>query len=130
MRLDRTCHRDERVLLMPKRVPLRETAPIKLNGAGAGTARVGPLSAREVWYPDNAAVSVDTHVKEAECSVYAGESASQSYFRDKADQGSSGDSTGAISADTLKNGQYIWAVWTGGDANATATLTVTGMKDV
>lgn len=115
---------------MPTRVPLRETAVITLNGSGAGTARVGPLSAREVWYPDNASISVSTKVKEASANLYAGESATQPYFRDNSVQASTGDSSGTVSADTLRRGQFIFAVWTGGDANAQAILTVTGVKDV
>jgi hypothetical protein len=27
-------------------------------------------------------------------------------------------------------GNYVWAVWAGGDAGAQATLTVTGSKDL
>jgi hypothetical protein len=111
-------------------VALRETAVITLNGSGNGTAKVGPLTAREVWYPDNAHVSVATNVVESTCRIYAGQSTTDSYFRDESPQGSTGDSTGSISADVLRTGQYIWAVWEGGDANAQATLTVTGRKTV
>lgn len=103
---------------------------IKLNGSGAGTAKVGPLTAREVWHPDNAHVQVSSNVNEAVCNIYVGESATQSNFRDATFSGSSGDATSRIGSDVVKSGWYIWAVWTGGDANATATLRVTGSKDV
>lgn len=112
------------------RVTLRQSAVITLDGAGAGTAKLGPLSAREVWYPDNVHVSVATSVKEAACSIYMGSDTSQSNFRDESVFASSGDSSGTCNADTVKVGHYIWAVWTGGDANKQAVLTVTGLKDV
>ena len=116
---------------MPTNVPLRETAVITLNGAGAGTARVGPLSAREIWHPTVAAVKANAvPVLEAQCNIYVGLSASAENFRDGCVDGSSGDSTGNVSGDTVPRGQYIFAVWTGGDANVQATLTVTGTKDV
>lgn len=112
-------------------VPMRETAVIRLNGSGAGTAKVGPLSAREVWHPDNASVSANANpTNEAACSVYVGNDASASTFRDACQDGSTGDATGRVSADTVRCGQYVWAVWTGGDANVQAVLTVTGTKDI
>lgn len=112
------------------RVPLRVSAPIILNGSGAGTAKLGPASAREIWYPDNVHVSVATAVNEAQCSIYMGQDTSQSNFRDESVFASSGDSSGTCNADTVKVGHFIWAVWTNGDANAQAVLTVTGLKDV
>lgn len=111
-------------------VPLNESATVKLSGAGAGTARVGPISAREVWSPDNVHVSASSNTNEATCQIYAGDSAIQRNFRDGTFSGSSGDSTDRVNADTVKVGAYIWAVWSGGDAGATATLTVTGKKDL
>lgn len=112
------------------RVPLRESIPITLNGSGAGTAKAGPRSAREVWYPDSVHVSVATHVKEAACNIYVGDTPTQSNFRDSSVFASTGDSSATVAADTLKNGQWIWAVWSGGDANQQAVLTVTGTRDV
>lgn len=97
---------------------------------GTAVVKMGPLSARETWYPSNVHVSVTTHVVESTCIVYAGDSPTQSNFRDDSVTASSGDSTGACNADVLKAGQYIWAVWSGADVGAQATLTVTGMRDV
>jgi len=111
------------------RVPLRQSMPVKLNGSGNGTAKIGPLSAREVWYPDNVAIGINGFTKQASCSVYKGPDTTQASFRDVSTFGS-GDNTGACNADTVKVSEYIWAVWTGGDPNLTATVTVTGLKDV
>jgi len=111
------------------RVPLREFVVITLDGSGNGTAKVGPRSAREVWYPDNVAISVTGFTIQAAATVYMGPDTTQSSFRDTSTFGS-GDSTGACNADSVKVGMYIWAVWTAGDAGKQAVLTVTGLKDV
>lgn len=114
-----------------KTVDLLETAVIFLNGSGNGTARVGPLSAREVWHPSNVSISANANaVKESQCSVYVGNAVAQSNFRDGCVNGSAGDSTDKVNADTIKMGKFVWAVWTGGDAGVQAVLTVTGTKDV
>ncbi len=112
-------------------VPLNEKKPIVLDSSGNGTAQLGPIGAREVWHPENAHVSVQTPVNsEAQCKIYVGDQAIDSTFRDGTFSGSSGDSTDRISADVVKVGAYIFAVWTGGDPGQTATLIVTGTKDV
>ncbi|MEU9022349.1 hypothetical protein [Actinomadura sp. NPDC048394] len=111
-------------------VPLNETVPVVLNGAGGGTAKVGPLTAREVWHPSNASVKVSTITNEAQCLIYVGDSPTQANFMDGTYSGSSGDSSDRVGATTVRVGWYVWAVWTGGDPGATATLTVTGTKDV
>jgi len=110
---------------------LYETAVITLNGSGAGTARLGPLTAREVWYPDNASVKTNqtTITNEAQCQIYVGNDTSQQYFRDNTFSGSSGDASGKVSG-KLPKGQYVTAVWSGGDANVQAVLTVTGTKEI
>lgn len=112
------------------RVPLRETAVIKLDGTGAGTAKVGPLTARETWYPKVASVSANQNAtNEATCVVSVGDSNTKN-FRDSCIDGSAGDSTGNVSGDVVKKGDYVWAVWSGGDANVQAILTVIGEKEV
>jgi hypothetical protein len=109
---------------------MNETAIITLNGSGGGTARLGPLTARETWYPNNASVKANNNpTLEAQCNVYVGQSATQENFRDATFSGSSGDATGKI-AGRLSKGDSVFAVWTGGDAGVQAYLTVTGEKDV
>lgn len=112
------------------RVPLNETATVLLDGSGNGIARVGPLSAREVWYPANAHVSASSNIDEAVCQIFVGDSVIPQYFRDGTFSGSSGDATDRISADIVRVGLYVWAEWTDGDPGAVATLTVTGERDV
>ena len=103
---------------------------VTLNGSGAGTAKVGPRSARETWNPSNVHVSVATHNSEATCNIYVGSDTSQMNFRDATFTGSSGDATDKISADVIKCGSFIWAVWTGGDAGSQAIMKVTGSKEI
>jgi hypothetical protein len=108
---------------------LDRTVTVVLNGSGNGTASIGPLSAREVWHVSRVAVSVSTDVNEALCSIYVGDTPLARNLRDTTSSGSLGDSTDSIT-DTVKVGDKVWAVWTGGDAGATATLVVTGTVDV
>lgn len=109
---------------------LYDYASVVLNGSGNGTAKVGPLSSRERWTPAVISVSATTNTKEASCSIYVGASATDPYFIDASFSGSSGDSTDRGAAKTVRVGQYVWAVWTGGDAGATATVRVNGTKEI
>lgn len=113
------------------RVPMRETAYVTLDGSGNGTAKVGPLSARETWYPQNIAVKANSNaVNESQCNVFVGADTSQDNYRDGTVNGSAGDSTDKCNGDAVKCGQYVWAVWSGGDANAVAYMVITGTKEV
>jgi len=112
-------------------VLLNETATVRLDGSGNGTAKMGPLSARSIWRPDNVHVSANANpTNEALCKIYCGDLPIQQNFRDATVSGSSGDSSDRVNASIIKCGQYIYAVWTGGDPNVMATLSVTGMKQV
>jgi hypothetical protein len=108
------------------------SAAVTLDSSGNGTAKVGPISAREIWYPANVhvAANIGNVTNEAQCIVYMGETVNPNNFRDGTLSGSSGDSTDALNADEIKIGQYIWAVWSNGDAGAQATMAVTGEKDI
>lgn len=112
-------------------VPLLVTAQIRLSALGAGTAKVGPLSAREVWHPSNVSVSANqgSVVNEATCTISVG-GANNLTPRDATVNGSSGDATDKVNADTIRCGEYVWAAWSGADASVLATLTVTGTKDI
>ena len=109
------------------------TAYVTLDSNGNGTASVGPLTAREVWYPTTASVKTNQSqfaiTNEAICNIYVGQSATQENFRDGTFSGSSGDSSDLVSG-KLKSGNKVWAVWRGGDANVQATLVVSGTKEI
>lgn len=111
-------------------VALSVTTSVALDGSGNGVTSIGPLSAMEVWHPANVHVSVSTAVLEAQCDIFVGDSTDQRNFRDGTFTGSSGDSSDRVSADTVKSGHKVYARWTGGDPLASATLSITGTKDI
>lgn len=112
------------------RVDFVYTASVILNGSGAGTAKIGPLSQREILYPDTASVSANANAtNEARCTISVGD-VNTKRFVDGCTDGSAGDSTQNVSGKKIKCGEFVWADWTGGDVGVTATLTVSGTKDV
>jgi hypothetical protein len=108
------------------------SASTTLDGSGNGRIKIGPQSSREIWHPVNAHVAANTGAvtNEASCLIYVGQTVEPNNFRDGTLSGSSGDTSEAINNDEIKNGEYVHAVWSGGDPGVNATLNVTGDKDV
>lgn len=115
--------------MAPVTVPLNMSVPVVLDGSGGGTARTGPLNAREIWTPQLASVKASSNTKEAQCTVYEGSAPTQDNFVDNTLSGSTGDATGKVYG-PLYVGEFIWAVWAGGDAGATAYLIISGTKTI
>jgi hypothetical protein len=109
--------------------PLTASATVTLNGSGNGTAQIGPSFPRESWSVAVASVSCSSNTAEAVCKIYAGPQATQGNFIDGTTWGSTGDSTSNFSSPVYL-GSYVFAVWTGGDSGATATLVVNGTRRV
>lgn len=111
---------------------LDDSVSVTLDGSGNGTVKLGPISAREIWSPVSASVKTNqtTITNEARCAIYVGWTATQDNFRDQTFTGSSGDSTDKVGGKPVKSGNFIWAVWTGGDPGAVATLNVAGTKEI
>lgn len=109
-------------------LPLSEFASVVLDGAGAGTAKVGPKAHGVTWRPTVAAVRV-TGTGNPTCKLYAGSDTSDGNFIDGTYTGGQ-NASDAIAGQVIVLGDYVWAVWTGGTAATQATLTVTGTKDV
>lgn len=106
-----------------------EYATIALDGSGNATLPMKPYSGNLVWMPDVVSVKVSTNIKEASCKIYIGPTATDQYFVDGTLSGSTGDSTDRISGKQVDtHGNTLWAVWAGGDANATATMRITGQE--
>jgi hypothetical protein len=114
--------------MAPVTVDLEARAVATFSAAGTATASIGPRNQREVWSPLVASVSASTNVKEASCKIYAGWDASQPNFVDSTLSGSTGDSSSNIAGRTVRAGDQVFAVWTGGDVGAQARLNVTGSK--
>ena len=106
-------------------------ASVVLDANGNGTAVVGPKRVREHWQLTFAAVSVTfptgqtAPTKEAQCSLYQGAGVSPGHLISQTATGSSGDTCGLGGID-LQSGGTLIAVWTGGDAGQTATLSAGG----
>lgn len=111
---------------------LNRTATVTLNGSGNGTAQLGPASPGEVWEPSVVSVSVgETSVTdEAQCKIYCGPTAASPSFVDGTLSGSTGDSTTNVAGQKLYPGQYIFAVWTGGDPGKVAVMSIQGTRNV
>lgn len=100
-------------------------ATVILDGSGNGIASLGPSRPRERWYPAIVAVSVSSNVNEPTCKIYMGPQISAATFVDGTYTGSN-DSTDSGNGSEVHVGEQVFAQWTGGDAGATATVTVTG----
>ena len=113
-------------------VPLNRFDAVTLNGSGNGTAKVGPVNAREVWSPAIASVRTNQAAvtNEASCKIYIGPDTSPPNFVDGTLSGSTGDSTDSVAGQQVRCGQYVFAVWAGGDPGAQAFLNVTGTSQV
>jgi hypothetical protein len=113
-------------------IPLNQSAVVTLNGAGNGTAQLGPVNGRETWQPQVVAVKTNqapaSIVNEAQCKIYCGADASDPNFVDGTLSGSTGDSSSNVGGQEVDCGEYIFAVWTGGDAGAQGRLNVQGVK--
>lgn len=114
---------------MPQQLPLTESNSGTLNGSGAATVSLGPTGPNEVWTPSNVSVLCSSNTNEATCKVYAGPAATPPYFKDITVDGSTGDATDACNI-PIPKGWFVWAVWTGGDAGASCTVNVDGVKTV
>jgi len=111
---------------------LTATANVTLDESGNGTVQLGPQYAGEIWYPAIASVGTEqeTVTNEAQCKIYCGPLASQAYYVDGTLSGSTGDSTANVAGQVIRPGSYVWAVWSGGDYLAVATLNVQGSRTV
>ncbi len=109
---------------------LFESIQVKLDGSGNGQARLSPYGARNgglYWTVDAVAVSVETNVLEAVCSVYVSYgviSPDANNLVGTTVTGSTGDTCGV--GQDIRPGDWIIVKWTGGDAAKIATARITG----
>jgi hypothetical protein len=107
----------------PAPAPLSETYTTTLDSSGNGSVVFGPTRQRQKWIPPlTVAVSTSTSVKMPTAQLFLG------------NQPQGGTYTGAQDADdlpalTLYAGQQLKVVWSGGDAGAIASATITGTVD-
>lgn len=109
---------------------LNESASVTLDGSGNGTLKMVPYSGTLTWLPSIVSVKASSATAEASCRIYVGPSASDQWFVDGTLSGSTGDSTDRVAGRPVDtHGNSLWAVWAGGDAGATATMTVAGTEE-
>ncbi len=110
-------------------VALSVYASVTLSASGGGTVKVGPPAHGVLWRPAVASVRVSSATLSPTCKLYVGPAATDGYFVDGTYTGNQ-NSTDAVKGQVLELGSYVWAVWTGGDVGAEATLTVGGVKEI
>ncbi len=98
---------------------------VTLDGTGYGYIRVAP--AGRTWYITSMNVRVSTKVAEASVRTYTQQIGEQ-YQMDSTEMGSTGDTSNTQY--TLTDGQPLFIEWTGGDAGATASVTISGYETV
>lgn len=109
--------------------PLNENGSVTLDGSGNGTLKMVPWGGAVTWLPSTVSVKASSNTAEAQCRIYIGPSAADPYFVDGTLSGSTGDSTDTVNGYQVDtHGNALWAVWSGGDAGATATMTVNGKE--
>jgi len=99
--------------------PLSESATVKLDASGNGTLKMGPTRRGQTWKPTLLAVSIPSPTKVPSATVTNGSVGLGETFT------GSGDSTD-LTGTTVYAGQQITITWTGGDANAVATASISG----
>lgn len=112
-------------------VPLYEFGDTVLDGSGDGTVRLGPSAHGVVWRPKVVSIKMTGAIPSgvATCFVYAGNSATDQFFVD-ATYNVKNNATGKIEGQEIRLGQYVFGVWDGATAGATATVVVSGEKDI
>lgn len=110
---------------------LNENGSVQLDGSGNGTLQMKPRGGAETWLPSIVSVKCSSNTAEAQCRIYVGPSATDPYFVDGTLSGSTGDSTDRVAGYSIDtHGSTLWAVWTGGDAQAYATMQVNGTESL
>jgi len=117
---------------LSRTLPLSASASVTLDGNGNGTAEVGPSLPGEVWSPGSTGITCGGAIPDTGTPtvfIYAGNGISTSTFIDSTYNVTSASSS-MISGKSLYAGQLVFAVWSGGPPNETATLAVNGTRQV
>lgn len=112
---------------MSRTVPLNTGVTVTLNASGVGTCTIGPIVPGTSWTPGTAAVQILNAVSVPLFYLYVGNASPQNlYAATYTGNADSTDITGVI----LYPGSILTGVWTGGDANAQATLSIFGTQEI
>jgi hypothetical protein len=108
--------------------PLRDSRTVTLNGAGTGLVTFGPGRPNTQWTINRISVKVSTNTDESTASIYRGTVNPGSLVT--ATYSGSQDTDSAVSDNPLFPGEFYTCQWVGGDANAIATVSFSGVEDV
>jgi hypothetical protein len=111
-----------------KELQLDTYGTVTLDSSGNGTVRIGPPSG-VMWKPEVVSIFTSTATLFPVCNIYVGGSSSPGQRIDGTYTGNQ-NSTTNIAGSLVYHGQYVWAVWTGGDVGAVATLSIVGKSVV
>lgn len=109
-----------------RQFPVSPQTTVKLNASGNGQVSLTPPSGTR-WDLQLAAVSTTGTVKLPQCFLYLGNSNGPLTLIDSTNAGNSA-SSGKVRGAPVYAGTAIWAVWSGADANAQATLQLYGTQ--
>jgi hypothetical protein len=96
-----------------------------ISGAGTGTVSVGPQGLGNIWYPAQVAVQTTSGVNDGStCQVFLGPAGVPVALLGTIFPGGFGVLAAAVPP--IAPGQYLIAVWTGGNPGDTASINVIG----
>lgn len=104
-------------------VPFDVDGSVILDANGRGSIRLAPQG--EKWQVTRTRVDCSTRVNESEARWYLRQIAPRNII-DGTSSGSTGDTSDTVAY--LEDGQAMFIEWTGGDAGATAVVTVSGWR--
>ena len=100
----------------------------KISAAGAATLSVGPSGAGNVWYPASITILTTSGVNDfSTCSVYLGPAGVPVTLQATLFPGGTG--TASLAIPSMTPGQYIIAVWSGGNSGDVCSINITGTMD-
>ena len=117
---------------MARTVSLAASASVVLDSDGNGTAEVGPTLPGEVWSPGSTSITCGGAIPTTGTPtlfIYAGNGISTGTFIDSTFN-VTGAGSSLIAGKQLYPGQLVFAVWSGGPPDETATLAVNGTRSV
>lgn len=106
---------------------LDEAATVVFDSNGSGTSFIQPGSAREIWGIGYISVTSTSTNNVPTVKFYRGSIVEPNFV--------TGTFSGTLDVDSMPNtqlrqGERLWALWSGGDPGATGTFSVTGIKTV
>lgn len=107
-----------------EQIPLNTAGQVTLDASGNGRVQLSP-SFNETWFVTNAAIYVSSANQIPQCLLYVGADTIPQNVVDTTFVGNQNASNRAGNY-PITQGESIFAVWSGGDPGATATMSLIG----